>query len=121
VLAAAGIPLLIMLPLARAETLLGCLAWCAWSASELVALRRSQRSYQAIRIATDGTVSVQGPDGQWAGGRLLPGSILLRHIGWLRIGPGGGPVSGELVRGDCREGQDWRRLQVIWQHIGAVS
>lgn len=121
VLAAAGIPLLIILPLDLAETLFACHAWCAWCAWELIGLRRGQRACHALRIASDGTVSVQGPGGQWKSGRLLPGSILLRHVGWLRISIGTGRAGGELVRGHCREGQDWRRLQVIWQHVGAVS
>jgi len=120
VLAAAGIPLLCLLPLERSGTLFACLAWCAWMAWELVGLRRGQQAYRTMRLAADGLVSLLCADGQWVSGRLLPGSILLRRIGWLRISSGNGRISAELVRGHCREGQDWRRLQVLWRHVGAV-
>jgi len=49
--------------------------------------------------------------------------VLLRKVGWIRLSfelpTGRKLILGELLRGDGRRGEDWRRLQVIWRHIGA--
>jgi len=60
-------------------------------------------------------------DGNWHPARLLPGSMLLRRVGWIRWDDGCGRQYAELLRGRSRESDDWRRLQVIWRHIGAMS
>jgi hypothetical protein len=54
---------------------------------------------------------------------MLSGGVLLSELGWIRLSvvlPDGRKlVLGEFVRGNARESADWRRLQVIWRHIGA--
>lgn len=120
-LAIAGQPLLCMLPLDLAAKMLACAAWGGWSVCEIARVIRSHRWGHGIRLAPGGAVAVLGTHGLWLRARLLPGSIVLRRLAWLRIDVEGKGAVFELVRGDCREGQDWRRLQVIWQHIGAIS
>ena len=86
---------------------------------ELQRLRRGQRYCQAIRIFSDGGVEILDPAGDWVPGRLLSGSLVLQTIGWLRLTTDDGMSLVETVRGDARECEQWRRLQVIWRHIGA--
>jgi hypothetical protein len=73
-----------------------------------------------LRMSAGGELLLLDPLGNWHTARLLPGSVLLRRIGWIRLETGIGQRCAELVRGSCRESDDWRRLQVIWRHIGAT-
>lgn len=96
------------------------LAWCVVAAMELLVLRRSSQSCSAFRIMADGTAAVRAGDGQWQPATLLGGGILLRRYGWVRLRTSVGRVIVQPVRGAARDSRDWRRLQVIWRHIGAL-
>ena len=58
--------------------------------------------------------------GEWRTASLLSGSLVLPGVAWLRISVGTGPAYGELLTGNPRKNEDWRRLLVIWRHIGAT-
>ena len=91
-------------------------------ASSWFEFRRLQRGFaicRRIRIHSDGEAAVLNNDGEWLPGALQTGSVLLRRLGWLRIRGASGQVFLELIRGNARQSHDWRRLQVIWRHIGA--
>ena len=110
-----------------AVTLPWPLAWCVavaavWAgavARELICLRRAWQDCRGFRIRADGSAAALGRDGQWRSVTVLADGVLLRRWGWIRLKTASGRVFAEPVRGSCREGRDWRRLQVIWRHVGA--
>ncbi len=116
-----GVVLILRLPLPPFALLLGSVAWLVHSVWELRQIGRDYGRYRRLRLAADGGILLLDIDGNWHTGRFSPGSILLRRVGWIRVKHSEGRTSAMLFRGSCRESHDWRRLQVIWRHIGAVS
>ncbi|MBT8091541.1 MAG: hypothetical protein KJN77_00790 [Gammaproteobacteria bacterium] len=116
-----GLFFILLLPIGPAWRLLGCVTSLVMISSELYGLRQAFASYSLVRLAHDGTARLLDRDGQWQSAELLPGSLLLRHYGWLRLQPRNGRRFAALFRGHCRHSADWRRLQVIWRHVGANS
>lgn len=112
--------MLLLLPVHVAVTAASCILWAGWSVREQLQLRRAYRNYSRLRVCADGELRVLDGDGNWQLARLLEGSVLLRRIGWIRIGTSAGCVFAELLTGRCEQSPDWRRLQVIWRHVGAV-
>jgi len=115
-----GFVLILMLPVHTLVLLLGSAAWLLVSAYELREIRRGFARCRRLRVTADGGILLLDSSGDWQPGRLLPGSILLRRIGWLRVTDSKGLINVELLRGNCRESHDWRRFQVIWRHIGGT-
>jgi hypothetical protein len=58
---------------------------------------------------------------EWVSGELLSGSIVHRRFAWIRVRSNCGLLITEFLRGDARASPEWRRLQVIWRHIGAQT
>jgi hypothetical protein len=114
---------LALLPLvAVSGPLKGLLAisWVALCGFEGRALWRGYAGCRALRIAAGGHVERQAPDGSWQAARLCAGSVVLARVAWLRIaGPGERPFA-ELVGARSHPSEEWRRLQVIWRHIGGA-
>jgi len=119
VLGIGGNLLIISLPLPTIASLVGMALWSLISVRELRALRCAWAGCVALRITANGDVGVLGPNLEWRSAQLVSGSILLRKAGWIRLKTGSGRVFAELVRAGGQRGRDWRRLQVIWRHIGA--
>ena len=118
-LIAAGLVVILTLPLDAAVRAAACLFWSVSGYRELRALRRGYRACSAIRLAPGGELTVCSRDGEWLPGTLLAGSVVLRNLAWLRLRTAAGARTLECLRGDARKSEDWRRLQVIWRHIGA--
>lgn len=116
-----GVVLILRLPLPPFALLLGSVVWLVQSVRELRQIDRDYGRCRRLRLAADGGILLLDIDGNWHTGRFLPGSILLRRIGWIRVKHDERRTGAMLFRGSCRESHDWRRLQVIWRHIGAVS
>ena len=94
--------------------------WTALCGFEWRALRKGYARSGSLRIAAGGNVERQSSDGSWQPATLCAGSVVLVRMAWLRIaGPGMRPYA-ELVRARSHPGEDWRRLQVIWRHIGGA-
>lgn len=110
VIAGLRLPAAWLLPAGAAWTLAGL-----WQVS---ALRATYRHYNRIRLHADGRLEVLRSNEPDERARLLDGSFVLPGLAWLRIRLEDGRTSGELLRGDIRENQAWRRLQVIWRHLG---
>jgi hypothetical protein len=94
----------------------------AWLGLGCFELRRTVRGFSyctAIRIRPGGDIELQSADQEWEAGVLQSGSIVLPSFAWLRVQTVSGLQCAEFLRGDARESADWRRLQVIWRHIGA--
>jgi len=119
-LSAVGVVVAATLPLQVWARVLAGVCWLALGGRELYKIRQGQVLCRRIRINAEAELSLLGPDGNWQVGRLLPGSVVLRSIAWIRVAGADGQHFAELVRGCGRESRDWRRLQVIWRHIGAT-
>ena len=120
VLCLAGLGFVPMLSLPVPLKLFLAATWLALCGFEWHAFRRGYARSRRLRITVGGSVERQSLDGTWKPATLGAGSVVLPRVAWLRIEPRGMQPYAELVTGDCRRSEEWRRLQVIWRHIGAV-
>ena len=111
------LPFVAVVPALKAALALG---WAGLCGREWWALRRAYASGGLLRVAPGGQIERQRHDGTWETARLCAGSVVLPRVAWLRIAPGAGPRYAELVRPETDRSENWRRLQVIWRHIGAA-
>ena len=109
----AAMPLNLWLKLAG---IAGWLAYSVWSGLKILGRYRSVVRY---RIFADGTVELVRADGHIVSGRLGPGTVLLPRLAWLRVSLPAGGAMAELLAGDPRTSQQWRRFQVICRHVAA--
>jgi hypothetical protein len=119
-LAACGLVAIVSLPWSPVPLTLLAVVWLGRSGWELVRLHRAWKDCRGLRVSPDGQAVILGADGHWRQANLLDGGVLLRRWGWLRFRTESGAEFAEPLRGRCRKSRDWRRLQVIWRHIGAV-
>ena len=94
------------------------LAWTLLATRQLWVLVRHYAGVRQIRIYADGSATIAAADDAWHAAAVLPGSVVLDRIAWLRIGIDGASPGAELLAGNARENKEWRRLQVIWRHLG---
>ena len=95
-------------------------AWLGLSGHEWLGLWRGYAVSGALRVHAGGQVEWRRPDGTWASAALCAGSVVLPRIAWLRVAPADGRHFAELVCAQQQGSEEWRRLQVIWRHIGAA-
>ena len=96
-------------------------SWGGLTALRLLQLARAYTQNGILRLGADGGVNIEATDGRRVAAALQPGSLVLQRYAWLRIAPEVGRPYAELLTGDPRENEDWRRFQVIWRHIGALN
>jgi hypothetical protein len=113
--------MVLQLPLGAAGKMLACVASSVLSGVELARLRKACAPYSRLRITHEGAVALLDRDGRWQSAELQAGSWLLRRYGWIRLKNNDGMRVAALFRGHCRQDPGWRRLQIIWRHIGAAS
>ena len=116
-----GLLLISGMPVHLAVMIPGMLAWLSFAVWEIARLARGYDDCIRLRFGIDGYLRYLDHDGRWREGRLLRGSVVLSRLAWIRFETVGGNCVSELLRGDCRASHDWRRLQVIWRHIGATG
>lgn len=119
-LIAAGLILILTLDLDTTIRVVGCVVWFVAGRYEIVAIERGFESCNGVRLSADGEFAILNNDQEWLPVTLLTGSIVLRNYAWLRLQAENGEKFVELLRGNARQSEDWRRLQVIWRHIGAL-
>lgn len=73
-----------------------------------------------IRITSDGKVEGIGPGGERQVLGLLSGSLVLERHAWLRLRFADGVRSAEWLRPAGADDQQWRMLQILWRHCGAL-
>ena len=120
ILIAAGLVLILTLDLDTAIRAASCFVWFVAGWHELVCMERGFESCKAVRLSSDGEIAVLNNEQEWLPVTLQTGSIVLRNYAWLRLQAANGDNFVELLRGNARQSEDWRRLQVIWRHIGAL-
>lgn len=118
-LVAAGLALILTLDLDTAIRAVICLVWLVAGRYEIAQIEGGFESLVAIRLSSGGDIAVLNDDQEWRPVTLQTGSIVLRKVAWLRLRAANGDIFVELLRGNARQSLEWRRLQVIWRHIGA--
>lgn len=116
----AGIVLIVLMPLVPGWRGVLCILWVATSALELREHRLGTARIERICIHADGRVTGAGRDGAEQPLQVLPGSMLLDGIGWLRLRFADGRRYGEFVSRHAAGSSDWRRLQLIWRQRAAL-
>lgn len=110
----AGGLLIAIMPLALPVRVLFGALWLASGTLELRAMVLGMARLDGIRISADGQAC-----GLSGGGveplELLPGSVVLARVAWLRIRFADGLRYGELLMGNPRRCRDWRCLQLAWR------
>ena len=114
-----GVIALAVLPLARWIIVSGSGLWIFWVGRELASLRRVYGRFTGYRVWPDGEIEVLADTGAGLNARVAPGTLVTRYWAWLRVDAGDGRCWGELVAGNARESQQWRRFQVIFRHLNA--
>ncbi len=114
-----GVVVILSTRLPAALLIAASVAWLLFSGWELRRICHGYARCRRLRLSAGGELSRLDGAGNWHLARLLPGSVLLRRVGWIRWDDERGRQYAELLLGRCRESDDWRRLQVIWRHIGA--
>lgn len=117
----AGVPVIAMLGIDTSGKALLAVAWLAVFAWQWWGLRCAYARNGILRVDAEGRARCRLGGGDWEPLEILPGSIVTRRWAWLRLGRADAPGYAELLRGEARQSEDWRRFQVIWRHIGAAS
>ena len=113
--AAIGLLLIVRMPLNLPVRLLLVVAWLAWSGYELRSISRAWQSVRRIRLDILGNIQVEDRRGRMSPVALLPGSVVLARIAWLRLELPGGAKFGELLTENAVKSVEWHRLQLIWR------
>ena len=107
------------LPAGMSWKSLGVASWLAVGSRDLWLIAAGYKRCARIRLHPEGSVQIFSYRGHAAAATLCAGSIVTAGFAWLRIELAGGRRLGLLLRRNASENKDWRRLQVIWRHLGA--
>jgi hypothetical protein len=116
---ALGTALIWMLAIEASWRYAAAVAWLLLNCRQLCQIVKGYRHCRCIRMGPSGAVQLQGPDSCWFAATLLPGSVVFGRLAWLRFEAEDGRRFAELLRQKCFGNKDWRRLRVIWNHLGA--
>ena len=116
---AVGTWTILILPVADGLQMLGVAVWTLLIAVDCCVHSLSQRRCRGIRVYSDGSASIKDSAGVWQPTVLSRDCIVLPACAWLKLTSADGTRYYELLRGSCRESEQWRRLQVIWRHMGS--
>lgn len=109
----------VLLPVDGICKLFGMAAWAVLGVRDLWLIASGYKRCERIRVYHDGRVQVWAPDGRCVTATLGAGSVVTTGLAWVRIGLADGGCYRLLLRRKAAENKDWRRLQVIWRHLGA--
>lgn len=115
----AGGLLIVLLPVALPVRVVFAATWFGAGLMEVRAMALGMARLERVRITLDGRVSALA-EGAVEPLRLLPGSVVLARVAWLRIRFADGLSYGELLTGDPRTSPAWRRLQLVWRQRSSV-
>ena len=118
-LALFGCIIILTLDMPAALRATGCVAWWLWTQLEIGRMERGFANCRAVRVHADRSIEILDREMECIPSRLLGGSMVLPNLAWIRYETGNGSTAAELFIGDCRSSNEWRRLQVIWRHVGA--
>ena len=113
-----GILIILYLPVDDMLRMAGVLGWSLVAGREIVELASSHKRFTRLRVFADGSVQLLARDGEWQPAAFNRNCVVLSGLAWLNLPLAGGGRYRALLRGDARESKQWRRLQVIWRHLG---
>lgn len=110
-----GTILILTLPVVPALKTVLCGVWVLSGIDELKSHRRGMSRIYRIRMCSDGSVDGFDRNGDEYPLCLLPGSVVLHRVAWLRMRFSDGLRYGELYAGNAATSEQWCRLQLIWR------
>lgn len=116
-----GLAIVLLWQPGATTSVLVVIAWTALTLVEWLLLTAGQKRFCRIRIDARGAVTLLDREGQWQDASLRSDSVVLARVAWLGLKPEHRPRYFELLRGNCRENEQWRRLQLIWRHVGRAG
>ena len=111
-----GVIVIVLLPISAAGRTIAAAGWFFWSGRELLTYWKVYGRWIGYSLSAEGEAQVFGR-GEKCTAKVLPGSIVLAEVAWLRLQAENGDKWGELLAGDHRESEEWRRFQVIFRHL----
>lgn len=115
-----GAVLIAGLPVLPGLKLLVAGLWLVQSLLEIAGQLRGMSRIDRIRMTSAGSIEGLSGNGTKEPLTLLSGSVVLSSVAWLRLEFGDGLQYGELLAGNSRLDEQWRRLQLIWRQQPAV-
>jgi len=94
--------------------------WLGRCLFELRSQLRGASRIDRIRICSTGALEGLTRHGAVESLTLLSGSMVLSRVAWFRLEFDDGLRYGEVVTGNARRDEHWRRLQLIWRQRGAA-
>lgn len=116
-----GLLIILALPINAIARAAAAISWCFLAAVDVASLAAMHKRFSRLRIYPDGTAELRQSDGDWQAAVITHGSLVLPGIAWLRLRLRDGGYYRGLVRGSSCESKQWRRLQVIWRHLGTAT
>jgi len=116
-----GLIVIISLPIDGWLRAAGSSIWLIVMGVELRVISSAHKRFGRIRVHSDGQIELQDNEGHWRAATIANGCVVTQKLAWLRLKPATGARYHELLRRNSLESEQWRRLQVIWRHLGAVS
>ena len=110
---------IVTLPAAIPWKTLGAVAWFVVGSRDLWLIASGYKRCARIRLHHEGSIQAFAGDGHCVAAVLCAGSVVTTRFAWLRIEFPQGRRGGLLLRRKACRNEDWRRLQVIWRHLGA--
>jgi len=114
-----GAGLILTLTIEKSWRYAAAIVWMLLNTWQLVQIANGYKHCRRIQIGPDGAVRLQGPDGCWISATILRGSVVFGRLAWLRFEAENGRRFAELLRENRLGNKDWRRLRVVWKHLGA--
>jgi hypothetical protein len=111
-----GVGVIVLLPISKLAIGVASFVWIGWSLGEVLTYWRVYRRWLGFSVSADGETKVFGRD-ECCSAKVLAGSVVLSEIAWVRLQAENGDVWGELVAGNHRDSEEWRRFQVIFRHL----
>ena len=118
---ACGLLVIISLPIGDFLCAAASLIWLLFGSAEMLLISSVHNRFGRILLRCDGSVQLHDRSGQWQAATIQSGTVVLPRLAWLRLKTANGRRYRELVCGKSSESEQWRRLQVIWRHLGAAS
>jgi hypothetical protein len=120
-----GIVTICSLPIDGRLGSLGAAVWSLQGGIQWYLIASAQKRFRRVRIHCDGAAELLDRRGDWHSAIICKECIVLSSFAWLKLKPVQGGTYCELMRGNARgnslENKQWRRLQVIWRHLGTVG
>ena len=120
-----GLVTICSLPIDARLAALAAAIWSLLLAAQWFLISSAHKRFHCLRIHYDGTAQLLGHRGEWQPATICKECIVLSNFAWLKLKAAQGGTYCELVRGDARgntrENEQWRHLQVIWRHLGTVG